>query len=196
MLMDSAKIQERDVEWYNQKLRKKRKKKDQDFRVALYDVEDVQPAMDKFIGYGYNRWHQLRPGVEFIFRDQGHILGSASVTLRITKGKKVTTFGFTGDIGRPERPILRNPMPMPEVDYLICESTYGNKEHQSLPAQSQTFLEIIKEACLKKKGKLIIPAFSIGRTQEIVYMMDRMETAGLLPTVSYTHLTLPTTPYV
>ena len=183
MLMDSAKIQERDVEWYNQKLRKKRKKKDQDFRVALYDVEDVQPAMDKFIGYGYNRWHQLRPGVEFIFRDQGHILGSASVTLRITKGKKVTTFGFTGDIGRPERPILRNPMPMPEVDYLICESTYGNKEHQSLPAQSQTFLEIIKEACLKKKGKLIIPAFSIGRTQEIVYMMDRMETAGLLPKI-------------
>ena len=74
-------------------------------------------------------------------------------------------------------------MPMPEVDYLICESTYGNREHESLPAQSQTFLQIIKEACIKKKGKLIIPAFSIGRTQEIVYMMDKMETAGLLPKI-------------
>jgi metallo-beta-lactamase family protein len=181
--MDSAKIQERDVEWYNQKLRKKRKKKNQDFRVPLYGVKDVKPAMDKFIGYGYDTWYQLKPGVEFIFRDQGHILGSASVTLKIKDGRKTKTFGFTGDIGRPQRPILRNPVPMPEVDYLICESTYGNKEHESLPAQSQKFLEIVKEACCKKKGKLIIPAFSIGRTQEIVYMMDKMETAGLLPKI-------------
>ncbi len=183
MLMDSAKIQERDVEWYNQKLRKKRKKKNQDFRVPLYGVKDVKPAMDKFIGYGYDTWYRLKPGVEFIFRDQGHILGSASVTLKIKNGRKTKTFGFTGDIGRPQRPILRNPVPMPEVDYLICESTYGNKEHESLSAQSQKFLEIVKEACCKKKGKLIIPAFSIGRTQEIVYMMDKMETAGLLPKI-------------
>lgn len=183
MLMDSAKIQERDVEWYNQKLRKKRKKKHQDFRRALYSVDDVKPAMDKFIGYGYDNWFQIRPGVEVLFRDQGHILGSASVTLRIKQGKKTKTFGFTGDIGRPQRPILRDPKPMPPVDYLICESTYGNREHESLPAQSKAFLEVVKEACLVKKGKLIIPAFSIGRTQEIVYMMDKMETAGLLPKI-------------
>ena len=183
MLMDSAKIQERDVDWYNQKLRKKRKKKNQDFRVALYGVKDVPPAMDRFVGYGYENWFTIHPGVDVMFRDQGHILGSASVTLRIKEGRKTTTFGFTGDIGRPERPILRDPKPMPEVDYLICESTYGDKEHKSLPEQSETFLEIIKEACVRKKGKLIIPAFSIGRTQEIVYMMDKLETAGLLPKI-------------
>jgi len=183
MLMDSAKIQERDVEWYNQKLRKKRKKNHQDFRRALYKVDDVKPAMDRFIGYGYNNWFTIKPGVEVIFKDQGHILGSASVTLRIKKGKKTTTFGFTGDIGRPQRPILRDPQSMPPVDYLICESTYGDRDHETLPAQSHTFLQILKEACLVNKGKLIIPAFSIGRTQEIVYMMDKMETAGLLPKI-------------
>jgi len=183
MLLDSAKIQENDAEWYNQKLRKKRKKKSQDFRVPLYGPDDVQPAMDKFVGHGYENWFEIKPGVEVIFKDQGHILGSASVTLRIKQGRKTTTFGFTGDIGRPERPILRDPVQMPELDYLICESTYGDKEHESPPEQSQAFLRIVREACVEKKGKLIIPAFSIGRTQELVYMMDKMETAGLLPKI-------------
>lgn len=183
MLIDSAKIQERDAEWYNQKLRKKRKKKNQDFKVPIYKPDDVPPAMDRFVGHGYETWFSIRPGVEVLFRDQGHILGSASVTLKITEGKKTTMFGFTGDIGRPDRPILRDPIRMPEVDYLICESTYGDKEHESPPEQSNAFLNIVKEACLEKKGKLIIPAFSIGRTQELVYMMDKMETAGLLPKI-------------
>ncbi len=183
MLLDSAKIQERDVEWYNQKLRKKRKKKNQDFRVPLYKPEDVPPAMDSFVGHGYNHWFQIRKGVEVLFRDQGHILGSASVTLRIKEGNKTTTFGFTGDIGRPDRPILRDPVKMPEVDYLICESTYGNRIHETSPEQSESFLQVIKEACVEKKGKLIIPAFSIGRTQEIVYMLDKLETAGMLPRI-------------
>ncbi len=183
MLLDSAKIQERDVSWYNQKLRKKRKKKNQDFRVSLYTSEDVGPAMEKFVGHGYNNWFQIRKGVEVLFRDQGHILGSASVTLRIKQGRKTTMVGFTGDIGRPDRPILRDPVRMPEVDYMICESTYGDKEHETPPEQSDSFLSIVKEACCKKKGKLIIPAFSIGRTQELVYMMDKLETAGLLPKI-------------
>jgi len=183
MLLDSAKIQERDVEWYNQKLRKKRKKKNQDFRVALYKPEDVAPAMDRFQGHTYNNWFRICDGTEVMFKDQGHILGSASVTLRIRQGNETVSFGFTGDIGRPQRPILRDPVQMPEVDYLICESTYGDKEHLTPPEQSESFLSILREACVEKKGKLIIPAFSIGRTQELVYMMDKLETAGLLPNI-------------
>ena len=92
-------------------------------------------------------------------------------------------FGFTGDIGRPDRPILRDPAPMPNVDYLICESTYGDKEHEEKPEQSEKFLQVIKDTCVKDKGKLIIPAFSVGRTQEIVYMLDQMSTNGLLPKI-------------
>lgn len=183
MLLDSAKIQERDVEWYNNKLRKKRKKDSAAFRVPLYESPDVTPAMDLFVGHAYDHWFHIAPDVEVMFRDQGHILGSASVTVRIKENDKYTHFGFTGDIGRPERPILRDPVQMPEVDYLICESTYGDKEHETPPQQSQEFLNIVKEACCVKKGKLIIPAFSIGRTQEIVYMLDKMETNGLLPKI-------------
>ncbi|MBT8229855.1 MAG: MBL fold metallo-hydrolase [Bacteroidia bacterium] len=183
MLLDSAHIQERDVEWYNRKIRKKRKKKHKDFRRPLYTTPDVAPAMDLFVGHSYNKWFHIAENVEVCFKDQGHILGSASVTIKITEGSKTTYFGFTGDIGRPDRPILRDPVQMPEVDYLICESTYGDKEHETPPEQSETFLEIVKEACVEKKGKLIIPAFSIGRTQEIVYMLDKLENQGLLPKI-------------
>jgi len=189
MLLDSAKIQERDAEYYNKRLIKKKKKKKnkkakkQKLRVPLYTVEDANDAMDQFTGAAYERWFRISEDVEVFFRDAGHILGSASVTLRIKENGKTTTFGFTGDIGRPNRPILRDPLPMPEVDYLICESTYGNKEHLTGPGESDRFLEIIKKTCIEKKGKLIIPAFSVGRTQEIVYMLDQMETKGLLPKI-------------
>ncbi len=184
MLLDSAKIQERDAEYHNkQLLKKKKKKKKQAFRTPLYTSEDASEAMQQFVGYSYDRWFKINKNVEVLFRDAGHILGSANVTLRIKEGRKTRLVGFTGDIGRPDRPILRDPMPMPEVDYLICESTYGDKEHEAKPAEEERFLKIIKEACVKKKGKLIIPAFSVGRTQEIVYMLDQMETQGVLPKI-------------
>lgn len=185
MLLDSAKIQERDVEWYNKRLLKKNKKKrkGKKLRVPLYKSEHAHRAMELFLGYSYNKWHRIHPDVEVMYRDQGHILGSASVTLRINENGKETILGFTGDIGRPDRPILKDPQIMPEADYLICESTYGDKDHESTPEQSDRFLEVLKHTCIDKKGKLIIPAFSVGRTQEIVYMLDKMETAGLLPKI-------------
>ncbi len=184
MLLDSAKIQERDAEYYNKKLKKKKNSKKKP-RKPLYTSVNVKEAMDLFVGYGYESWFRISEEVEVFFRDAGHILGSASVTLRITdkSSGKVTTIGFTGDIGRPDRPILRDPLPMPEVDYLICESTYGDKEHEAKPGEEEKFLRIIKETCVEKRGKLIIPAFSIGRTQEIVYMLDQLESAGALPKI-------------
>jgi metallo-beta-lactamase family protein len=110
-------------------------------------------------------------------------LGSASVTVKIKEGGITRTIGFTGDIGRPNRPILKDPIPMPNVDYLICESTYGDRLHNSAPEEIDKFLKIIKKTCIQKRGKLIIPAFSIGRTQEIVYMLDQMENEGILPRI-------------
>jgi metallo-beta-lactamase family protein len=181
MLLDSAKIQEIDVEWHNQKVLRKRKKENSVVREPLYTSDDVGPAMVKFEGHPYDVWEQVHPNVQVLYRDAGHILGSASVTLKINENGKETILGFTGDIGRPDRPILRDPQPMPEVDYLICESTYGDRVHESGPEQSEQFLEVIRHTCIEKRGKLIIPAFSLGRTQEIVYMLDKMETAGLLP---------------
>lgn len=186
MLLDSAKIQERDAEYHNKKeLKKKKKKKNTKTNLVepLYVTEDAKEAINMFVGFSYERWNKIADGVEVMFRDAGHILGSASVTLRITEGGKTTMLGFTGDIGRPDRPILRDPKQMPAVDYLISESTYGDKEHEDKPAQEDMFLKIIKETCLEKKGKLIVPAFSVGRTQEIVYMLDQMEHAGKLPKI-------------
>ncbi|MEL6123391.1 MAG: MBL fold metallo-hydrolase [Bacteroidota bacterium] len=186
MLLDSAKIQVRDAEWHNKKERQRKKKKKSyrpEYEEPLYEEKDVAATMKLFTSYSYDRWHKIHDNVEVLFRDQGHILGSSSVTLRITEGGKTTSIGFTGDIGRPDRPILRDPRQMPEVDYLIMESTYGDKEHESKPEQKAKFLRVLKETCIENKGKLIIPAFSIGRTQEIVYMMDQMATAGELPKI-------------
>lgn len=181
MLLDSAKIQERDVEWHNRRILKKRRKDLKKLRKPLYTSDIIAPTMNLFIGYNYNRWHRINDKVSVMFRDAGHILGSSSVTLKIVENGEERIIGFTGDIGRPQRPILRSPKPMPEVEYLICESTYGDKDHQLPPEQSEEFLEILKDTCIEKRGKLIVPAFSVGRTQEIVYMLDKLETAGLLP---------------
>ncbi|MCP9236806.1 MBL fold metallo-hydrolase RNA specificity domain-containing protein [Lewinella sp. JB7] len=176
LLLDSAFIQEKDAEYYN--------KRNRDRREPLYVRADVKPTMDRFVGLPYGVWTDLRPGVEIQFRDAGHILGSASVTLRVKRQDgRTTTLGFTGDVGRPDRPILRDPHKLPDCDYLISESTYGDREHESPPNELDRFLQVIHNTCVRKKGKLLIPAFSVGRTQEIVYMLDQLESSGKLPRI-------------
>ena len=180
MLLDSAGIQERDAEYDNKKLVKKGEIPDAQ---PLYTTEDVQKAMKMFASFGYDRWFRIHSDVEVLYTDAGHILGSACVTLKITERGKTSMVGFTGDIGRPNRPILRDPQPMPEVDYLLCESTYGDRLHEAEPEELDRFLSIIKETCIERKGKVIIPAFSVGRTQEIVFMLDKLVNEGRLPLI-------------
>ncbi len=186
MLLDSAQIQEKDAEYDQRraegKARSQKSPKPEHTVQPLYSVEDAARALGQFASYPYEKWFSIHPDVDVLFRDAGHILGSASVTLRIRRGgMKDTFFGFTGDIGRPNRPILRDPKPMLPCDYLICESTYGNKVHEFTPDQDERLLSIIRETCVERKGKLIIPAFSVGRTQELVYTIDRLENEGRLP---------------
>ncbi|WP_116127860.1 MBL fold metallo-hydrolase RNA specificity domain-containing protein [Lewinella sp. IMCC34183] len=178
LLLDSAFIQEKDAEYFN------RKHGGEESRDPLYRRPDVKPAMERFVGLPYGQWQTVRPGVEVQFRDAGHILGSASVTLRIQREDgNTTTVGFTGDVGRPDRPILRDPHRMPDCDYVISESTYGDREHESPPNEMERFLQVIRDTCVRKRGKLLIPAFSVGRTQEIVYMLDQLESSGKLPKI-------------
>lgn len=176
MLLDSAMIQTRDAEYYN-------KRNPDNPREPLYTKPDVHRTMQLFAGMPYDKWFLIREGVEVQYRDAGHILGSATVTLRIREHDRTIHLGFTGDIGRPDRPILRDPRKMPACDYLICESTYGDRLHEEKPKEFERLLRIIKEACVERRGKLLIPAFSVGRTQEIVYMLDQMENAGRLPKI-------------
>jgi metallo-beta-lactamase family protein len=176
MLQDSAMIQESDARYA-----RKKKIRDRDAWEPLYDRRNVQEAMGYFVGVGYNHWHKVNDAVRLIFRDAGHILGSASVILEIGhESADPLRVGFSGDIGRPDRPILRDPVPLAPVDYLLCESTYGGKRHSTTPDDEEALLRIVQDTCYKNRGKLVIPAFSIGRTQEIVYMLDRLETAGAL----------------
>lgn len=170
MLADSGHIQQKDNEFHN----KKRKKQGLAEIPPLYEIKDVERAMKLFKQVNYEQWFNIRNDVSFLFRDNGHILGSGSVTLKIISNGKETVIGFTGDIGRPNRPILKNPITMPDCDYLISESTYGNRLHEKFPEDMETFWKVVDETCYQRKGKLLIPAFSVGRTQEIVYMLDQM----------------------
>lgn len=179
LLLDSAHIQERESEFTNEK----RKLDDEEIE-PLYNSEDVSNTMQLFRTVGYDTWFSVHPDVDVLYKDSGHILGSASITLKIRRaGLKEFTLGFTADIGRPERPILRDPDPMMPCDFLICESTYGDRLHDEAPQEKEKFLSILKETCVNRKGKLIIPAFSVGRTQEIVYMLDQLAYENKLPSI-------------
>ena len=179
MLLDSASIQEKDAQWANEKNLKKGNK---NIIEPLYTTEDAKICMRQFTSYNYGRWFHIAPDVQVYFADAGHILGSASVTLRLNRADgSQTHFGFTGDVGRWNRPIIKDPELMPQVDYLISESTYGGQFHDEMPGNMNQLLEIVHNTCVVNQGKIIIPAFSVGRTQEIVYMLDHLESKGKLP---------------
>ena len=182
MLKDSAMIQERDAQYQNRKLRKQGKSS-KHFVEPLYTDIDVSRTLSMMVGHSYDTWFKVSDRVSVYYSDAGHILGSSSVVLKIRDGGKERLLGFTGDIGRPNRPILRDPQSMHECDYMICESTYGDRIHESKPEEIERFLRIIHETCVVNRGKLIIPAFSVGRTQEIVYILDQLENEGRLPRI-------------
>jgi metallo-beta-lactamase family protein len=172
MLLDSAHIQETDAKY-------EAKKKHKNI-TPLYTEQDAKKCLNQFICIEYNNWFSLLPNIELMFTDAGHILGSSAVTLKIKEYNREIMFGFSGDIGRYDRPILKDPEKMPVLDYLICESTYGGKKHEETPESDEHFLQIIRDTCINNNGKVIIPAFSVGRTQELLYRLDKLYTQGKL----------------
>ncbi len=173
MLRDSGHLQERDVEFVN----KKRKKKGQNLFEPLYTEKDAIHAMDHFVGLNYRREFEIGNNISLTFFDAGHILGSAVVYLKIKENGKTITLGFTGDLGRPNLPILKDPEQLPDVDYFLSESTYGGRLHDN-PKDSEDQLAKVIHKAVKQKGKIIVPAFSVGRTQEIVYALHRIFERG------------------
>lgn len=179
MLTDTAHIQQNDIKYIN----KKRLKKEQTPLTPIYGMTEVQDALEKFYTIPYRKKFKIDSDIEMTFTDSGHILGAAAVNLTITEEGRTTRICFTGDIGRASDKILKSPEPFPQCDFLICESTYGNRLHESTEQTEQRLLKIVKETCVEKKGKLIIPAFSLGRTQEIVYALNNLKNAGKLPPI-------------
>jgi len=177
MLADSAHIQELDIKWFN----KKRARQGLPPVEPIYDKEDAENCMDLFIGVSLNRRFYIDNKINVKFTNTGHLLGSAVVNLEIIENGKKVHIAYTGDIGRSTDYLLRSPDPFPQCDYLIAESTYGNRLHPETNQTEEDFLKIITETCIKNKGKLIIPAFSIGRTQELVFLLNNFYNRHLLP---------------
>lgn len=176
MLADSGHIQESDAEFVN----KKRAQRGEDPIEPLYTKQDAEEVAGMFAGVDYEQAFEPIPGVIARFHEAGHILGSASVSLEIEeKGRKIR-FWFSGDIGRYNLPLLRDPVLPTHADYMIMESTYGDKSHSNPELAFLEFRDVVKRT-LERGGKLIVPAFAVGRTQELVYDLNQMMFDGDVP---------------
>lgn len=164
MLPDSAHIQESEIEWMN----RKRQRIGKDKLQPLYTVEDAYSCLKLFKGVKYDQIVEIRPNLKFILKDAGHMLGSSIIELHITEDGKEYKLVFSGDLGNRNIPILKDPTFINDCDYLFIESTYGNRIHENVEDKSKRLIEIIV-ATLENKGKVIIPSFAVGRTQEILY---------------------------
>jgi metallo-beta-lactamase family protein len=171
MLRDSAKIQEQDAHYLNRKRRRKNAKPIE----PIYTMADAVASLNYFTAMSYDRARQIMPGVTLTLLDAGHILGSAIVVLDIEDeedGRDVRLV-FSGDLGRPDRPILRDPSFVDRADVLLIESTYGTREHDSIDEIDDKLRKVINST-YKQGGKVIVPAFAIGRTQELVYRLHQL----------------------
>lgn len=181
LLYDSAKIHENDIEFLN----KKREQKNLEPLKALYTTKDVEHCLKHFKTVPYNTDFHLDPSLSFNFTDAGHILGSAAINLKLKdKNQKIISFTYSGDVGRYNDVLLKSPASFPQADYIICESTYGDRLHELEPDAELHLLNVVRHTCIEKKGKLIIPAFSLGRTQEIVFILDKLKNKNLLPNIN------------
>ena len=181
LMLDSAKIQMSDVAYSN----KHRARKGLPLLTALYTDQDATNAMRLFKPVEYHQKYVITPNVKLHFTDAGHIVGSAAVHLDITEDGKQTHITFSGDVGRYGDMLLNSPEQFRQADYILLESTYGDSLHKHTGPIEDELLEVIKHTCLVKKGKVIIPAFSVGRTQEVLYALNALELKGQLPDVNY-----------
>lgn len=178
MLEDSAEIQRADAEYVS----KERAKKGLPPVEPLYSATDADKAVQQFVSINYDRPMPVADGVTVTFRDAGHILGSAQVVLDIREEGRRFRFLFSGDVGRGHDDILRDPQPIENVDYLQVESTYGGRVHSAKAHANEEVGRLVRET-IERKGKVIIPSFSIGRTQQIVYTLHQLTHEGQLPMV-------------
>ena len=181
LLEDSAGIQENEIKYEN----KKRQHELLPLLKPLYDTADALAAMDHFVSVEYGDWHTIDENLEVQFTDTGHIIGSAAVHLKIKEKGVIKRLTFSGDVGRYTDAILKAPEVFSQADYIILESTYGNSLHDMQTSTPDQLLQWIEKACVQKKGKLILPAFSVGRTQEILYALNQLELERRLPSLEY-----------
>ncbi len=180
MLADAGNIQEHDTKTFN----KKRALKGLEPVKPLFTKADAIACMELFIGIAYDRKLRIDEHTKVKFTNSGHMLGSGVANLEITENGKKKRIAYTGDIGRPTNRILKSPAPFPQADYLITEATYGDRLHKSTKEAEEELLKIVESTCVDKNGKLVIPSFSVGRTQEIAYSLNNLYNDRRLPRIS------------
>lgn len=181
LLQDSAHIQESDIKYHN----KKRLKRGESLLEPLYTTDDVNAVLPRFRLVNYGEIIELNNQVSVHFTDVGHIIGSAAVHVTVNEKGTKTQLTFSGDVGRYNDELLRSPATFEQADYIILESTYGDSLHEDIALSDNKLLEIIIDTCVKKKGKLVIPAFSVGRIQELIYALNRLEIDKHLPDIDF-----------
>ena len=175
LLFDSANLHLRRLKAAQGESNKKHKQMDRLLRKGdMYLQKDVENSLENFVTLQFNKKFTIKPGLEITFFPAGHLLGAAHLYFSITEGDEIKTLGFSGDLGRNNYPLHIDPQILPPVDYLICESTYGNRIHEDKVSPMDAMEAIIKETCIDKPGRLVIPAFSVGRTQAVLYTLNRL----------------------
>lgn len=181
LLLDSARIQEDDVRFIN----RDRDRQKREHVEPLYTQEDARNVFPLIKLVDYNERFKVADDIELMYTDCGHILGSAAINLVLKERGKDVRLTFSGDIGRYRDMLLKSPEVFPQADFILIESTYGDKLHDMVAPATDKVLNYIVDTCLKKRGKLIIPAFSVGRTQEILYILNRLSIENRLPPITY-----------
>ena len=178
MLRDSAHIQEKDTDFIN----KRHLRKGLPRVRPLYSMKDAEKCMGHFVSMGYGRSFRITPDVRVTFLDAGHILGSAIVVLDIEENGRSLRITFTGDLGRKNLPIIRDPIQVDATDFYITESTYGNRTHEPIEDMKAKLKEAVHRT-VRRGGKIIVPSFSLERTQEVVYFLHELFNEGALPEI-------------
>lgn len=177
MLQDSAHIQEQDAEWKNRKAQRSGRP----LVEPDYTVQDAMNVIKQFVPCAYGAWRTLLEGeggrIEACFTDVGHLLGSATITLRVTEDGRTETIAFSGDVGNVNQPLLRDPAVPAPVDYLVMESTYGDRSHGERPDYLSELTEVLQTA-FDRGGNVVIPSFAVGRTQEMLYFIRQIKAEG------------------
>jgi len=180
MLLDSAHIQEKEAEWENRHFHGRHARRGWD-RAPLYTVVQAQASLRQLQSIAYGQEFSPHPAVRCIFRDAGHILGSSIVEIWLEASGKTRKLVVSGDLGQPNRPVLRDPETVRTADVLLIESTYGNRLHKSLAATEEELVAALDDTLRKKGGNVIMPAFSVGRTQEVLFVLTDLVRRGRLP---------------
>lgn len=175
MLLDSAHIQEFEAKWRNRKAKRSGK----EMYEPLYTTEDAMKALKQFVPCDYNREYDIAKGIRISFTDAGHLLGSSSITVTVNEAGNTETICFSGDLGNINRPLIKNPDQPKKADYVIIESTYGNRLHGERPDYIGQLTRILQET-LDRGGNVVIPSFAIGRTQELLYLIRIIKEKGLI----------------